>query len=252
MPDEVYKMRYADMDIIQANELIRAKQDELTLLETKIIRLVIAQVLQNDTDFRTYKCNVIDLAEVLKLDRYTIYKEMDTVSTDLLRKVIKIEDETTNSKRKNWKKFHWVDYAEYSNGTLTLRLSESLKPYLLNLFQFYTKYDYREIMSLPTENSIRLFELLCSYRNMIVKSKSKKEMFGIELQKNEFIFDIEYLRQYFNCENKYKKTSDFLRRVINPSVEGLKITGHKITYRVIKERRTTTHLIFNYKMEWDK
>lgn len=254
MTDEkVYKMRYRDMDIIQSNELIRAKQDDLTLLETKIIRLVIAQVLQNDTDFKTYTCNVIELADVLKLDRYTIYKEMDVITTDLLRKVIKIEDDTTNSKKKNWKKFHWVDYAEYNNGTLTLRLSESLKPYLLNLFDFYTSYDYRDIISLPTENSIRLFELLCSYRNMIARSKSnKKELFGVELDKNEFIFDIEYLRQYFNCENKYKKTSDFLRRVINPSIEGMKSTGHNITYRVIKERRITTHLVFRYRMSWDK
>lgn len=240
-------MRYRDMDVIQSNDLVRAYQDDFTLLETKVIRLAIAQIFQNDTDFKTYTCNVIDLAEVLKLDRYTIYKEMDTLTTDLLRKVIKIEEQPQSGKKKNWKKFHWVDYAEYNNGTLTLRLSESLKPYLLNLFSLYTQYDYREIISLPTYNSIRLAELIFSFKNMGVNQKSKK-VFEIECNSNEYVFNIEYLRKYFNCEDKYKRTSDFIRRVINPSVEGMNTNGYNITYRIVKENRIPTHIVFNYRV----
>ena len=37
-----------DLSIVQANELVRSRQEDLTLLEAKIIRLAISQVLKDD------------------------------------------------------------------------------------------------------------------------------------------------------------------------------------------------------------
>ena len=60
--------------VVQANELVRSKQDDLTLLEAKLVRLAISQVLENDTDFRTYSCNVVDLAKFLCIRFIEIFK----------------------------------------------------------------------------------------------------------------------------------------------------------------------------------
>ena len=61
--DTAIAIKYSrDFAVIQANELVRSKQDDLTLLEAKLIRLAITQVLRDDTDLKTYSCNVVDLA----------------------------------------------------------------------------------------------------------------------------------------------------------------------------------------------
>ena len=78
--------------VVQANELVRSKQDDLTLLEAKLIRLAISQVLENDTDFRTYSCNVVDLANFLGIDNHNIYRDIQDIARSLIKKSIFIKD----------------------------------------------------------------------------------------------------------------------------------------------------------------
>lgn len=77
--EQAVAIRYSkEYSIVQANELVRSKQDELSLLEAKLIRLAIAQVLQEDTDFKTYTCNVVDLARFLGISKDNIYRDIRT------------------------------------------------------------------------------------------------------------------------------------------------------------------------------
>ena len=62
-----------DFSVNQANELVRSKQDELTLLEAKIVRLAITQIVREDNQLNTYTCNVVDLANFLGIDNHNIY-----------------------------------------------------------------------------------------------------------------------------------------------------------------------------------
>ena len=62
--------------VIQANELVRSRQDELTLLEAKLIRLAIAQVLKDDDDLKTYTCNISLLADFLGISSQNIYRDV--------------------------------------------------------------------------------------------------------------------------------------------------------------------------------
>ena len=60
-------IRYSkDFNIVQANELLRSKQSDLTLMESKLIRLAVSQIMKGDKDLRTYKVNVSQLAEFLE------------------------------------------------------------------------------------------------------------------------------------------------------------------------------------------
>ena len=55
--------------IVQANELLRSKQSDLTLMESKLIRLAVSQIMKGDKDLRTYKVNVSQLAEFLEVPK---------------------------------------------------------------------------------------------------------------------------------------------------------------------------------------
>ena len=236
-----------EYSVVQANELVRSKQDNLTLLEAKIVRLAISQVLENDTDFRTYSCNAQELAKFLGLDKDNVYHELRDISASLMKKSIYIKSKTSKRKdgKPNWKMFHWVDSIEYRDGIITFRLSESLKPYLLGLDELFTKYSYEALIKLPTTNSIRFYELMASWEMSVIRGAKKTNYTDIPIDDNEFIFTVDYLREYFNCVDKYPNTGDFIIRVIEKSIAAInKKTLMRVSYRKIKEGKSIKYLIF--------
>ena len=230
-----------DLKVVQANELVRSRQEDLTILEAKLIRLAISQVLKDDVDLKTYTCNVKDLAKFLKINKDNIYRDIQSLSKNIMKKSIFIKD-----KKGNYKIFHWIDYIEYEEGVITFKLSDSLKPYLLGLQKLFTLYEYDNILSLPTNNAIRLYELLASYQRISFTKETLVETpLTKGLNKNEFRFTIDYLRDYFNCKDKYPHTSDFIKRVIEPSVRAIrKHTYMSVEYRIEKEKTSIKSIVF--------
>ena len=241
-----------DFYVIQANELVRSKQDDLTLLEAKLIRLAITQVLRDDTDLKTYSCNVVDLANFLGIAKDNIYRDIQDLSKSLMKKSIFIKDKTQPKRKgkENYKIFHWIDYVDYTDGVITFKLSDSLKPYLIGLEQLFTLYGYDAVIGLPTNYSIRLYELIASYQNMTVRLMPDTNYTDIPIDKNEFIFTIDWLRDYFNCNDKYPNTGDFVKRVIDGAVKAIvKNTLMRLSYRTVKKGRSITHIVFKLN-EW--
>ena len=241
-----------DFYVIQANELVRSKQDDLTLLEAKLIRLAITQVLRDDTDLKTYSCNVVDLANFLGIDNHNIYRDIQELSKSLMKKSIFIKDKTQPKRKgkENYRIFHWIDYVDYTDGVITFKLSDSLKPYLIGLEQLFTLYGYDAVIGLPTNYSIRLYELIASYQNMTVRLMPDTNYTDIPIDKNEFIFTIDWLRDYFNCNDKYPNTGDFVKRVIDGAVKAIvKNTLMRLSYRTVKKGRSITHIVFKLN-EW--
>ena len=232
--------------VIQANELVRSRQDELTLLEAKLVRLAIAQVLKEDTDLKTYTCNVSRLADFLGISRQNIYKEVQDLSINLMKKSIFIKNKESKQGKQNYKIFHWIDYVEYKDGDITFKLSEHLKPYLIGLNELFTRYGYEEILGLPTTNAIRMYELLYSYANLSFQEGSHTYTFEDEkLEKDEVLFTVEFLREYFNCKDKYPNTGDFVKRVIKAGIDDInENTVFPCSYRLIKEKKKITKIIF--------
>lgn len=242
-----------DLTVVQANELVRSKKDDLTLIEAKLIRLAIGQILKEDTDFRTYSCEIVDLARFLGISSDNIYRDVADINKSLMGKVIYIEDPTQKDRRGNprYKIFHWVDVAEYADGVITYKISEELKPYLIGLERFFTKYGYESIAALPSDYAIRLYELLASYQNLTVKKKREND-FDIEIEKNEIVFEIKWLRTYFGCEKKYPNAGDFLKRVIDGSVNAIQQhTDMRLTYRTVKSGRFIKYVIFKIHAWYD-
>ena len=255
--DEVIQPIYnKDLLVLQANELVRSQQDNLTLLEARLVRLAIAQIFKNDDDFRTYEIDIISLAKLLKMDKYNIYHEMDRLTTDLMRKIIYIRD-NGEGKKQNYIKLHWVDTVKYKDGIITFKLSQELRPYLLGLQQLFTMYEYEDIIELPTNYSIRLYELLTSYQNMKYRGFHNKEYNGIEIEEGEVVFTISYLRRFFNCQDYYKdNNSKFINKVIKSSVNYInKKTVSRITFRTARnelKQQEIKYIIFKFHNLGDK
>lgn len=214
---------------VMANDILKGKQ-EMTLQEARIIRLLITQIVKQDADFKSYTCNIQEFANFIGIDSSNLYKNVMKFCNKLLDKKVFIG---TGNPKQPWKTFQWISYAEYDgNGNLTLKLSEQIKPYVLELEKYFTQYQFKNVLAMQSFYAIRLYELL--------KMKS-----GIDQYNIDYKFTVTDLREYFSCENKFERISQFKEKVIETAVREI---NEKTDLRVIvtykKTGRSITHIIF--------
>ena len=235
-----------DYEVIQSNQLIRLKQTNMSMMETKILRVCIAQILKKDAEFLTYTCKAPELASLMNIPASEVYEAFKKMAKTLLQRVIYVPIGKNKRGQENYEMFQWVSCAKYEDGLFSIRLHDNLKPYLLELNGMFTDYTLSEIMQLPSTYAIRLYELLRSVSALTVR-KSYKNVSNIPIENNEVIFSIEYLRHVFDCENKYKNTGDFAKRVIVSSVDAINAkTIMRLNYRMATKGRKITHVIFAF------
>lgn len=234
--------------VVQANALIRSKQDDLTVFEAKLIRLAISQIITNDSKFHYYTCKITDLAEHLGIASSNAYREIKETGRRIMKKAVYIEESSPARKdRPNYKIFPWFDYFEYTDGMVTYRLSEHLRPYLLDLAEFFTAYQIGTALKLPNNQTIRLYELLASWQNAIVRGMQQTIPPGIDLQKNEVLFSIEQLKSQMCCDNKYRNDRDFVNYAVANAVAAINSnTLMRIVFRKIKQGRSIKYIAFAF------
>ena len=137
MADRHYPIKYGSTyQVVTANDIIKGKQ-KMTLREAQLLFIAISQVVYEDKDFKTYTTTVPELAKFMGIDESSLYRDLESICTSLCKQVVKIQVGGENAKgRKKWEIFQWVNSAKYDNGTLTLRLSDDIKPYLLELDRY--------------------------------------------------------------------------------------------------------------------
>lgn len=250
IPDEsAIAIRYnKNYPVVMANKLIRAKKDRLTVLEAKLLRLAISNIVELDTKLNTYTISVSELAMFLGVASTNLYTEVPQIAKSLFDKDIYMPTGTYDKHgNENFELFHWVDYIKYENGTITLKLSERLKPYLLGLDSLFTKYGYENILALPSDMCITLFELLISFEGLRLNDITVNTYPEVELQPGEFILPIDKLRQFLQCDDKYPNTSDMIKWVIDYNLKIIMThTLCRIKYRTVKQGRSIKYIVFRF------
>ena len=210
-----------------------------------------------NASMRTLVSNIVtlQLAEFLEVPKTNVYRSMQDINISLMQRVIFIRDKEVPDKKgkPNYKILHWLSSVEYKDGTLTYRLSDELKPYLIGLSEMFTLYSYDSIIKLPTNYSIRLFELLTSWVNIIIKGENTPAFPDISTDPDEIVLAIDYLRDFFDCNDKYKSAGDFVRNVIEVNLGFInQYTNLKVSFRKHKKGRSISHVIFKYENTWNK
>lgn len=216
---------------VMANSIVKGKQ-EMTLMEARIIRLLITQVVKEDKDLKTYTCRIQDLADFLNITSDNIYRTIKTICENLLKRIVRIG---TGNPKEPWMAFQWVQLARYDgNGNITLKLSEQIAPYVLELNSWFTQYQIENILQFNSFYAIRLYELI-KCENGITRDT-----------KETFTFEIDYLRQVFCCEDKYKTTAEFIRQAIEISTKEINQKSDiKLEYECKKTGKKITSIEFS-------
>ena len=212
------------------NNFVQARHS-LTLEEIRLMDTIISFIQPDDEDFKVYKIPVSVLRDLYPNNRKDIYEVVKRAIEGLLRKPIRIESINSKGKREFFMANFIADgYYKEGDGFFEVSISARLKPYLLQLKEFFTKIPLKYTYVLKSRYSIRLYELLKQYEGTGIRIDSVpdlREMLGVD-------------------QNEYTDWRNFERVVIKKAVEEINAkTDLDVSYRKRKIGRKITHIEFS-------
>jgi plasmid replication initiation protein len=219
--------------VYKSNALIEASY-RLSIYEQRIILGCIAQVRRDEalTDQRLYTVSAQQIADMTGTQLGTAYQNLKTASERLFRREVTLHEAPNGQGGAKIRLTRWVQEVVYQKdqGTIALRFSQPMVPYLSQLTEQFTRYALTDIARMDSAHAIRLYEMLCQWRGAGQREVS-----------------IEWLRNAYQLDDKYPAIKDFKKRVIQPSIE--QINEHSPLWAKWEQRKTgrrVSHLIFTF------
>jgi len=207
--------------VVQSNKLIEAKY-RLSVEEQKIVKILISQIQREDRDFQDYEFHIRELAEMLGMTYDNPYVVLRNITKKLMTRVLEFYNPETGSIIQA----SWLSSAEYKKGfaTVALCFDPKLKPLLLQLKSYFTKYELGQVMQFRGQYTIRFFEFRKSFLG-----RNKKEV----------VFSLKELWETLGLKKEeYKIFRDFKNRVLEPArLELLEKTGQSFSWEAIRKGR---------------
>ena len=230
--------------VVQANDFIRhPRTDKLTAKEANVAYFLMSKVKPKDKDFMKISFTVKEFCQVCGDDEVNggNYKGVKSALKSLADKSAWVKMVTENGKVATTL-VRWVDTYTIvdGDGTITATLSQSIKPYLLNLTEHFTQSELRNYIALKSIYSKRLYELLRSYVH------SRPDYSNRYVVKE---FEIMELKQLLNAE-KYGRFADFRINVLERAKREINaVSDMEMNFTPVKPGRITTHISFTIKLK---
>ena len=230
MTNEQHKKREIEKNrtnlVVKDNRIIRNVRYSLSAQEQKLIIYAISKVVAEDKELKKITFKLNDYFNIVgSTNSGKDYQRVKATIRELRNRSWWIKDGDKEIL------FAWLDTARVNPKTreIELTLSESLKPYLIDLRQNFTKYELINVLCLRSKYSIRLYEIFKSY-----------------LWLNRWEVSLEEFREIVDVKDRYLDFTEFKRNVINPSIKEInKFTDLTISMETLKSGRNIDKLIFN-------
>lgn len=212
LEEKTYQLKLnSDYYVVTANDLIKGRQ-KMSLREAQLLYIAMAQVVKEDSDFKTYTTTVPELAAFMGIDPNSLYRDLENICTSLLQRVVKIQIGGENARgKKKWKAFQWISCAEYENGKLTIRLHDEIKPFLIDLVAHYSQSLLGTLCTFNSYYTSRLYQLIVCEKNE-----------NPNIPKEEWCFTCDELREFFQVKPKeYERNFNLIQKTIKPAIEEL-------------------------------
>lgn len=220
-----------DSVVVQSNELVEARHTTtpLSTKEQKIILLAISRLKKNDENFNIMEFSVAEIHDLLGLKGKAEYTRTKQTLRNLLSKTIEIPFDNGDYLLSNW--FSAIRY-HHNDGLFEIEFSSMLKPYLLQLKNSFTLYKLKNILSLGSTHSIRLYELLKKWEKIA-----------------EVEYPLEKLKEVLGIKpNQYKEYSNFKMRVLKKAKTDINAkTDIEFSFIEIKKGRKVKAIKFDIK-----
>lgn len=213
--------------VVKANALIQKSRYSLTITQQKALLYVISKIKPYDKPDTEYTFNAKDFCLVCNLDvknSGTYISHCISAFQDIGRQTLTIEENDRVIVS------HWFSELVYDKktDTFTVSFGKNITPYLFQLQRLYTQYSLETILAMKSKYSIRLYELLLSYRTMRLKQ----------------VYSLEELKDLLDCKT-YKTFQHIKEKVLTPAIEDINsLTDIKVRYDTLKEGRRIVAIEF--------
>ena len=218
------------LEVRKSEAIVKARY-KLSLLAIRLINVVLSNIKETDDVNEEYVFKVKDFQEILGLKRKDFYKAVDKAVDELLNTIIKIP---LNDEQKSILKVNWISSAKYNAGEVRLKISDELRPYLLELKERFLKHNLEYVLNIGSNYAVRMYEIL----------KNSFELHNRYGNKPEITISVDELRERLEVPRIYRY-NHIKTRILEKSKEELKKhTDIVFDYEEIKEKRKVTHLKF--------
>jgi hypothetical protein len=217
-------MELSNRNVVKMGHSLNTAKYSLTPVETDIILKMVAEIRNEDEDFKPYSFKVTDLEAYFgkQLDSRTLKK----MAQELRKKNLTIDLEDGG-----FLVTGWISSFEYKPkmGLIELAFDPKLKPYLIQLQdELYLKGDLRQILQLPSEYAKRIY--------MLLKQWELKGSLEVEIAEWQRILEVpKSMKSYGHFKTK---ALDIAVNYINEK------TDLTVSYEPKKTGRAYTHLVW--------
>lgn len=224
--------------VFKSNSLVAASY-RLSTQEQRILLACISQINPKNgdeiTDQVMYTVKVSDIESLSGSKSKSLYKDIREAANALFERRVTLTSWPNGDGPRKARITRWVQSIEYDDneGSVKLRFSTDIAPYLTNLSEQYTKYCLSDISKINSAHAVRIFELMMQWKGI-----------------GHFTIELAQLKKILCVEDEYKKINDFKKRVIDVSIEQINNnTSYNLTVNQKKTGRRVTHFdfIFNLK-----
>lgn len=220
--------------IVKSNYLIEASY-RLSLQEQRLILLMVSKIKPDDRDFHVYEIAVRDFNRIVGIKSEAGYQRTKELTKKLLERSLQI------NKDNSILQVSWLSSAEYfeDKGYVELSFDPKLKPYLLQLKEFFTRYRLQHVIHLKSSYSIKLYELLKQYENIGRRKFTLDELrYKFGLRSDEYPLYANFKQKILSrAQTELNEATDLSISTIEQK-QSRKISG--ITFMISKKRQQTT------------
>ena len=223
-------MTERDYKIVKHNDLIQKSRYSLNTQEQKVILYLISKIMPEDDSLKLYEFKIKDFCQICGIDETNgnNYIKLKACIKKLADKSvwITIDDKGTETL------IRWIErpYINIASGILKIKIDDLMKPYLLQLKNHFTQYNFLYTLAMKSKYSIRLFEILKSYSNL-----------------HKWTVSVDDLKTKLSAET-YERYSDFKRKVIDIAIREInEYSDITVSLEFIKDSRKISEICFNIK-----
>lgn len=206
--------------VVKSNDLVNARYD-WTMLQQRMVLMMIAQLDMDDEDFGTQRVDVADLVDRSGLSGKAYYERAAEAAHVLLDQKIYVK---TDAGR--WRGYNLLSYVEAHPGHVLARFNPDMRPFLLQLKRRFTRYMLQHVLRFQSPYSVRIYEMAMQFADIGHRTLRLGD-----------------LRETLGVAEKYPRFYDFKRRVLDQATKEIRrFTEVVVSYEITREGRSPTHV----------
>lgn len=228
--------------VAKSNQFIVHSRYDLSVMEQRILACMISMIDSRGDELMDCELDIDTFCELCKIEKRGSSKYLKDVTKGLRDQSFWMETEEGV-----FETFSWVDKIKIDEkrGIITLRFSNDMKPYLLNLQSDFTTYKLPMVLRFSSRYTNIVFDLIYSRYGQTNKASGSLSITVDEMRKRVQVKKDKKTDQVVNKNITFK---DLRVRILEPTIEEInKFTDIMVEVKYIKKGRKVDTIQFDYR-----